>query len=327
MKRRFVWMTALTIAALASSTMVADVKTQQRSSMKMEGFLGGIFARMAGLGGDRLSTLAVKGNRMAQMDPNNGSIVDLGEQKMYLLNIKNKEYQVLTFAELREQMEKAQKALQEQTKNMSQQDRDALNEAKQQVEYDVEAKETGQRKSVAGHDAREVVVTVTVHERGKTVEESGGYVLTSDQWLAEVPALGELMDFNQRFFKAVFEGTFTGADLRQSGMLGALIPAFTKANEKLYAEGKKFKGSAIATATTFESVRSNEQMRAAGGGQQQQSGGRGLGGALGRMMGARSSGPTTQRSKLMTLNNEFTSIENSVSAAEIAIPPGFKEKK
>src|SRR5438876_9607544 len=100
MKRRVTWIAVAAVAAWASSSVLADVKTQQRSSMKMEGFLGGMISRMAGLGGDTLSTLAVKGNRMSRTDEKAGQITDLDEQKIYMLDLKDKSYKVLTFAEM-----------------------------------------------------------------------------------------------------------------------------------------------------------------------------------------------------------------------------------
>ena len=44
-------------------------------------------------------------------------------------------------------------------------------------------KETGQKKQIAGYDTHESVMTITVREKGKTLEEGGGLV-DDDQHLA-----------------------------------------------------------------------------------------------------------------------------------------------
>ena len=55
-----------------------------------------------------MSTVAVKGNRKATLNDTTGQIIDLGEEKVYELDMKKKTYKVTTFAELRRRMEEAQ---------------------------------------------------------------------------------------------------------------------------------------------------------------------------------------------------------------------------
>ena len=54
-----------------------------------------------------VSTVAVKGNRKATFNDTTGQIIDLGEEKVYELDMKKKTYKVATFAELRRRMEEA----------------------------------------------------------------------------------------------------------------------------------------------------------------------------------------------------------------------------
>ena len=43
-------------------------------------------------------------------------------------------------------------------------------------------------------------MTITVREKGKTLEQSGGMVLTSDMWLApKIAAMKEIADFDVRY--------------------------------------------------------------------------------------------------------------------------------
>ena len=86
--------------------LLADVKTEEKSLVKFEGFLG----RMMGLFGGKaakegiVNTLAIRGNRKATMSDTSGEIIDLDEEKLYSLDLKKKTYEVTTFAELRRKL-------------------------------------------------------------------------------------------------------------------------------------------------------------------------------------------------------------------------------
>ena len=92
---------------LASVAAVADVKTTQKTQIKFEGMLG----RMMGMFGGKaaregvVSTVAVKGDRKITTTGDIAEIVDLAEEKVYELNLKDKTYKVITFAEMRKQMD------------------------------------------------------------------------------------------------------------------------------------------------------------------------------------------------------------------------------
>jgi hypothetical protein len=327
MKRSAVLLALSVVAVmLVVPTLLADVKTRERSTVRVEGFLGSFINRSLGGNEGIVATVSVKGNRMSRMDNNNGQIVDLAEEKVYSLDIRRKEYTVLTFAQMREQLLEAKKKLEEQARSMPQAEQPQADAAAKEFEYDVNVNETGQKKPIAGQDTRQVILTISMREKGKTIDESGGFVMTMDQWLGNVPALVELRDFQIRFFKAVYEGVFTGSDLQASNMLGAMIPGFAQASQRLATEAQKLQGSALMSTTTFESVKSAEAMKAA---QQQQQSQRGGGGGLGGMLAGRllNRGPVEQRSKMLTTTSEFLSIENAVTDADLAIPQGFKEKK
>ena len=88
----------------------AEVKTREKSQVKLEGMLG----RMAGMFGGKavkegvISSTAVKGNRKATMNDMRGQIVDLSEEKVYDLDMQKKTYEVTTFDEIRRRMREAQ---------------------------------------------------------------------------------------------------------------------------------------------------------------------------------------------------------------------------
>jgi hypothetical protein len=309
---------------LVAPILRADVATTEKTSFKMEGFIGGMITKMAGGGGENASKMSLKGDRMATIGETTGSIVDLKEQKIYSLDMKKKEYTVLTFADMRAQMEEAKKSLEEQKKNMSQADKDSLQQATKNIDYDIKTTETGQKKQIAGYDTHEVVLSVAMHEKGKAIEESGGLVLTSNIFLGpKVPAMDELYQFSVRMMKAIFGETFTGLDMRTSSMATSIIPGFGEAMARQAAELQKLSGTALSTTTVVEGVKSAEQMKQAGSAQQPSGGG--IGGLLAKKMMTK--GGAQQRTKALTTTRDVLSIGTTVSASDLEVPAGFKEKK
>src|SRR6185436_18372852 len=101
-------LSCLIAAAIFAPAVHADVKKVEKTQMKFEGMLG----RMMGMAGGsaakdgQTNSVSVKGHRMATFNDQNGQIIDLSEQKVYTIDFKKKEYRVVTFAEMREQMQK-----------------------------------------------------------------------------------------------------------------------------------------------------------------------------------------------------------------------------
>ena len=90
----------LIAAAIFAPAIHADVKTKEKTQVKFAGMLGRIVG-MAGGGAAKdglTNSVAVKGNRMATFNDQNGQIVDLSEEKIYNIDFKKKEYRVYTLA-------------------------------------------------------------------------------------------------------------------------------------------------------------------------------------------------------------------------------------
>jgi hypothetical protein len=318
------WAVVLTVLTATAGPAVADVKTRDKTQVKLEGFLG----RMAGMfGGGRAardgitSTNAVKGDRKADLNDTTGRIVDLKEEKVYELDMKDKSYRVTTFEELRRRLREAQeRAKRETPKEEQPQQPQETGKPERQYEVDFDVKETGQTKSIAGHNAREVVMTVTVREKGKTLEDSGGMVMTANSWMGPVlPALKELAEFEMRYWKAIAPEA-SGMSAEQMAAVMAMYPMFKDAMERLKREGSKLEGTPLATTTLVEGVKGKEQATQ----QSQQSSGGGLSGMLARRMMKKDEKP---RATILTITHEILEVTESVAATDVEIPAGFKEKK
>src|SRR5215471_832484 len=314
---------AVPLLTFAIAHPYADVKTREQVNMKFEGFLGFMLNRGKAAKEGLVNTAAVKGNRKATMSEDRGEIIDLGEEKVYTLDVKKKEYTVETFDQIRKRMrEEAEKAKQQMEKQEPQ-EKGEPQKPQKEYEVDFDVKDTGQKKPIIGYDTHETIVTVTVREKGKTLEEGGGIVMTSDMWLApRIPELKELADFDMRYWKALQEGSGVEAmSPEQAAQILAAYPLFGRAMERMRKDGDKLNGTPIDTTMTLESVKGAADTTQA---QSSGSGGGGIGGMLGRKLMKKESKP---RSTIFTTRHQFLEVSKSVDAADLAIPAGFKEKK
>ncbi len=315
-----VFATTLPLIMLTAGPALADVKTRDKTQAKFEGMLG----RMMGMFGGKatkegvVTAVAVKGDRKAELNDTSGRIVDLKEEKVYELDVKKKTYEVVTFDELRARMrearEKAEKSAPKE-EQAAQQDKPA-----REMEVDFDVKETGQTRSIAGHDTKEVVMTVTVREKGRALEDGGGMVMTSNSWMAPaIPAMKELSDFERRYWKAIAPEV-AGVSAEQMAAAMAMYPMMKQAMERLQAEGTKLQGTPLATTTVLEAVKSKDQAAQ----DSQQSSGGGLSGMLARKM---IKNETRPRATVVTLTHETLDVTPAVAAEDLQLPAGFKEKK
>jgi hypothetical protein len=320
---------AVPAVMLVGAPAFADMKTRDRTSVQLGGALGGFLNKFGGKTTHEgvESMTAVKGNRKASINEATGKIIDLSEEKVYDLDMKKKTYTVTTFDELRRRMrEQAEKAKEQSQKEEPGQTQQQQQKPTKEYEVDFDVKDTGQKKQIAGYDTHETIVTITVREKGKKLEESGGLVMTNDMWLGpKIPQLKENAEFEMRYWKQL-EGPQMVGDISPEQMAAviAMFPLLTKASERLAKDSDKLSGTPLDVTTTVDSVKSPDQMTQAQQ-QQSQSGGGGIGGMLAKKIMKQE--PPKARSTVMTTHHEVLEVATSVAASDLAIPADFKEKK
>ena len=312
---------AVSIAAGLTIPLSADVRTTDKTQFKLEGMLGrvaGIFGGKAAREGAQ-GMNAVKGHRKVELGDTTGRIIDLNEEKVYELDMRRKTYEVTTFDEIRRRLREAKEQAKREAEREEPKDEPQPQEKpEKEYEVDFDVKETGQTRSLAGHDARQVISTVTVREKGRTLEEGGGAVMTVDSWMGpEIPALKELAEFDLKYARAI-DPEAPALSAEQLAAVVALYPTLKNATERLQKEGEKLRGTPLSTTTTFEAVKSKAQLE-----QDKPSGGGGLGGMLARRVMKKEQKP---RATVFTLAHETLEVSTNVSDADVAIPAGFKQK-
>jgi hypothetical protein len=339
-RARFGMALALAGLLVTAGAASADVKKTEKTQMKFEGMLGRVMGMFGGksMKDGIVSTVMVKGDRKVTATDDSAEIIDLAEQKIYEVNIKDKSYRVVTFAEMKKRMEEARAKAEESARK--QQAREQKRDPDQkELEIEFSAKETGQKRQIAGYNCREIVVTITMHEKGKTLDQAGGMVLASSQWLApRIAALKEIQDFDQRYAKAMAESLLPSAE--EMAQAFAMYPGMKDAMARMQKESVNMDGTAIESTTSFQTVMTKEQATSA---KKEEGGSSSPGGALGGMLGRLgrkkeepkpAEGGTTAaaaasdtRVTIMTATSSLLTLATSVSADDVAVPATFKLKK
>jgi hypothetical protein len=327
------------LLVVAPLSLRADVRADQKTRVEFAGMLG----RMMNLFGGKAakdgitSSVAVKGDRKATLSDTTGQIIDLAEEKVYDLDLRKKSYKVTTFAELRRKMEEAQKKAEEDARK--EQSKEASRPADKntpEMEVDFNVKNTGEKKAINGFDTHQAVMTITVREKGKTVEQAGGMIMTSDMWLTtKIGAMKDITDFDIRYAKQLYGTMLAGVSADQMAAAVALYPMMKQALGRMGAEAQKIEGTPILVTTTMDAVKSEAQVAdeaRQSGSDSTSSGSGGLGGLAGgfakRLVQKKAGGDETKpRTTFMTTTNEVLKVVTDVSAADVAVPAGFKENK
>lgn len=322
---------AFVVLAVAASPVSADVRMEEKSQVKFAGMLGGMMNMFGGKAArdGMVSTVIVKGDRKMTLNDQTAQIIDLAEEKVYDLDMRRKTYTVTTFDEMRRQMEDAKKKAEQQAPRREEAEK--KDAADPQVDVDFDLKESGQTRTINGYDAREVIMTITVREKGKTLEQDGGMVMTSHMWMAsKVPGVEEVAAFDRRYAQKLHGSMMLGA--QQMAMALAMYPMLGEAMQKFEAENVNMDGTPVMTTTTVEAVAGPEEAASAESEEPKPSGLGGLGGMLARRMRNRdkeqdtADASTPGRATFMTMQHEVMKVSSSVSDADVAIPAGFKQR-
>src|SRR5471030_1778840 len=235
-------------------------------------------------------------------------------------------------------MEEAQKRAEENAKKSEGKSAPPPSQNEKQMEIDVDIKNTGETKTVNGFSTRETIMTITMREKGKTLEQGGGMVMTTDMWLApKIAAMKEITDFDARYAQKLYGTMIAGVSPEQMAAAIAMYPMMKQALGKMTAEGGKIDGTAIQTTTTMDAVKSADQIaeesKAADSDSKSSAAG-GVGGMLGgfaKKMAAKKMGggddSNKPRATFLTTTTEVLKVTTDVTPADIAVPAGFRENK
>jgi hypothetical protein len=240
---------SLCLAGLLTTSAFADFRYQETTQITGGALIGmmkfaGAFSKDARRATDPIvSTVLFQGNRMAHINPETSQIVDLDKETITTIDHQKKQYTVMTFEQMRQAMEQAQKKAEEerakqQSGNQASQQQDT-NAQNVKLDFKVNVRNTDGSKNVAGLDTKEAILNMVLEGTNQDTGEKGALAFTNDLWnAAEVPGYDEVRDFNKRF--ATKMGMVFSGGLRSS--FAAMQPGSAEGMAEMVKEMSKLKG-------------------------------------------------------------------------------------
>jgi hypothetical protein len=314
------------ILVLPCSTLLADFSYEETSTIT-GGMVAGMM-KVAGVFSKQArepihSTIALRGNQMMRRSANNGSIIDLDAQTITSVDFQKKTYSVMTFEEMKQ-------ALEQMSEKMKQND-------KGQVNFKVTADNTGKTQQVAGFDAKELILKMEMQATDQQSGQSGSMVITTDMWVApEVPGYGEVRAFYRRMAEKI---AWT-----PGGNMFMARPDVGKGMAEVSKEVAKLDGMPVLQCVTMGAAGQPATPAVCGqtSAQSQSQPKPKLGGLLGSALGVSRKQSTNSDDQaagqpgngngapgggsLLEMKTEMSGFSpNSVDAAQMSVPAGFKK--
>jgi len=332
-------------------------ETTQVTGGSMVGLMqmAGRFSKQARQVGEPIvSTVAIKGNRMAHINPTNIEIIDLDAETITNVDILKKQYTVMTFAQMRQQIEAAAAKMKEQQQKAEPAAPPPQQPSTTDITFRIHVRTTGQSKDVSGLNANESILTMNMDATDKSSGQTGSMAITNDLWLvSEIPGYDEVKEFYRKFavkMGTVFSSAINPAMLAQYQGASQGMADMAKEMSKLKGTpvlqvmrmGMTTDGSPLPAASEapLPPPTAGPAMPSAGEVAQQSAssaiasklGGFGLGGFGKKKKAdpppadpADTSATTPTSSVLMETNTQMGGFSRTVSDASFAIPAGFKQ--
>jgi hypothetical protein len=179
----------------------------------------GVFSSQARHVSDPIvSTIYLKGNRLAKVSPDNIEIIDLNKETITEIDVQKKTYTVMTFDQMKQAIENARQQMKERA---AEQPQPTANPDAQNVKmsFDVKVRKTGAQKEISGLQSNESILTMVMTATNQQTQQSGNLGITNDMWMVpEIPGYSQVRDFYKRF-AAKMGDAFTGVGADFSKML------------------------------------------------------------------------------------------------------------
>jgi len=247
------WLPALILALLLASSASADVVIKEKSvSEGLGGFGNGTTSRTLIVAGDksrsedeatyigRFKTLAGGGKPHTTV-----SITRIDKEVIWSLEPEKKQYTELTFAQMREMMQKGMAEGERAAKDAQAGESQAKDTG---MTFTVDVKRTGAKETVNGFPAEQVIITCVGRPKNpEKGQENAEIRLVMDEWLTKsAPGAQEQAEFYRRFAEKL------GVDAQLSGVGAMAQKMYGNGMKELAAKMKGLGGVAIRSTFTIE---------------------------------------------------------------------------
>ena len=335
MKQSLASVLAVALIGSLSAPCFADFQYSETSKITGGAAAGamkfvGVFskdARQATQGSN--STISLKGNKLRREDSlGMVEIVDLDGRRIIHVDNKKKTYSVMTFDEMRAQMEEARrKAAEQQAKHNKGQ------QGQVKIIPKIQVTPGSGSKQLLNYTAKEMKVRVDMEMQSDDPQAKGQTAtmwVNSDAWIAPVKGYDEMKRFYQKLAKEL--------DWVPGAVLGA-NPQITPAMVEYRKSAANLNGMPLLSTVSVGMEGQGQQQQQAAHEDQKQSGNpitHGIGGMFGRKKkkedaaqddsSAKSAGSTAPANSLLDTTTEVTSVSTgTVDAGLFEIPQGYKQ--
>jgi hypothetical protein len=215
----------LGVVVATSTSLYADFTYTETTQMTGGSMLGlmkmaAAFSKQARQAGEPIvSTVAIKGNRMVHINPTNTEIIDLDAETITNIDTLKKQYTVVTFEQMKQQIEAAAAKMKEQQEKSQPASAPQQQPSTVDVNFQIHVRNTGQSKDVSGLSASESILAMNMDATDKSSGQTGSLAITNDMWLVpEIPGYDEVKEFYRKFalkMGTVFNSAINPAMLAQ----------------------------------------------------------------------------------------------------------------
>jgi hypothetical protein len=234
--------TLLLSAALAAFILPvnADFSYEQVSQMT-----GGSMLRMMKMvpGGGKAtspqtSRIMLKGNRMATATQDSISIIDIDAETMTDINLKDRKFSVITFAEYKQ-------AMQALAQKMTKPGTDAP-----AMEFSVKVDPTGQTKPIEGMTTKQFIMTLTTGIKDASSGQTVNMDMVSDMWMA--PAIAGYQQIQQFYTRMAEKMGWVPGMMNNPMMMGQR--GYSEGMAKMVKEASKLEGVPVLQIVTMQGM-------------------------------------------------------------------------
>ena len=349
----------ITVAMMMPVCLVADLRYDEITEMK-----GGIMeslGKMAGMFGAKgleksTTSTYIKGDRLRTDQLNDtemvsSQIVHLDREQVISLDHKKRTYSVMTFTEIKAQMEKAMAAIKSPPQNQPSPTADPQ-KPEVKVEPKINVKETGETKVINGFNTRKVLLTIELEGEDQKTKDKAAMGADTELWLTkDVAGFDEQNKFYAKYAQKVASPELIKTTRTSPGM--GQDPRTAESMAAMQKKMQGLDGIAILTIMSFNlsgtpsaetKAQSNSRQKQPKEERQPENVGEAIGKALGRFGGfgrkkkkeepappAQTAQSTNDSSDekvsatLMTNTTEMKSFSNSpLDASLFDVPGGYK---
>jgi hypothetical protein len=174
-----------------------------------------------------LSTITVKGDKLATISRDRIHVIDLSTETMTDIDLKKQTYSTITFAEMAEAMKRM-------AAKMSQKQQPAPESG--QLEFKADVKQTGNQRVINGLNTKETILTLTLEGTDAKSGEKGSMDMQMDMWMApKIAGYEEVRDFYMRMSQKIDWSPMSGA-------LGPMMAQNAKGMGQMVKEMSKLEG-------------------------------------------------------------------------------------